>query len=201
MTATMMTDGELAAVSTADAALLAVADEFTACGYSVRCPALHGSAFMQIANARAALCDLTITADGTVMWEYRTFDGSHVAPAQIAALALDLLDPDRHRARPTPAPQRSDISLKGAVGQVLTQSGMTVTLWLLDLDRDSFDAYAEIQVINPAQPARGAVYISDDGDLRWRCLTGRNRCGITLSDLAATIATALTQAQHGPNHA
>lgn len=118
MTATLVA-GELAAASTADDALLAVTDALTGCGYSVRCPALDGSPFMQIANARAALSDLTITAYGTVLWEYRTFDGSHVDPAHIAAVALGLLDPDHHRARPGPPPRRSDVTLTCA-GDALT---------------------------------------------------------------------------------
>jgi len=188
------------AVGTAAAALLAIADELTATGYSAQSPIWDGSAYLKITNAKGALCDLTITSNGTLTWDYRTHHGKHIHPDQITGIVLDLLSPGTSRP-PGAAPTRhAATSLKSAAGQALAARGLRVTLQLLDQDHDLYEIYAVIQVTNPADPARGTVRVTDDGDLTWHCTT-RQAGGITPADIAATLTRALTQAHHIPCHA
>jgi len=193
------TTSQPAGATTAAAALLAIADDLTTAGFSARSPAWNGSAYLAITNARGALCDLTITATGTLTWDYRSHHGSHVEPGQITGIVLNLLSPGTGQpaAAPPPCPAAS---LKGTVGQALAARGLRVTLNLLDQDHERYETYAEIQITNPASPARGTVRVTDDGDLTWSCTT-RQAGGITPADIAATLTRALTQAQHTPCHA
>jgi len=185
-----------APASTPAAALLAIADELTTAGFSARSPAWNGSAYLAITNARGALCDLTITTSGTVTWDYRTHHGSHVEPGQITGIVLNLLAPGTSHAEAAPA-TRPAASLKGTIGQALAARGLRVTLNLLDQDPDRYETYAEIQITNPADPDRGTVRVTDDGDLHWQCTTR----GITPANIAATLTRALNEAQHTPCHA
>jgi len=196
-----ITDNKSASTSTAASALLTIADELTATGLAAHSPIWDGSAYLKITNARGALCDLTITTSGTVTWDYRSRHGSHTDPDQITGIVLDLLSPgsDRH---PAAAPARhADMTLKGAVGRALAGQGMRVSLNLLDQDNDFYEAYAEIQVTNPADPARGTARVSDDGELSWQCRTHDLVGGITPTEIAATLARALASAHHTPCHA
>jgi len=200
MSATLSITSDEAAGTAAAASLLAIADELTATGYGTHSPIWDGSAYLKITNARGALCDLTITTSGSLTWDYRSRDGSHVEPDQITGIVLDILSPGTSRpgAAPTLYPATS---LKGAVGQALAAHGLRVTLKLLDQDHDLYETYAEIQVTNPADPARGTVRVTDDGDLTWHCTTHDQVGGITLAEIAATLTRALTQAKHTPCHA
>jgi hypothetical protein len=177
-----------------------MADELTAAGFESRSPIWDGSAYMKITNARGALSDLTITADGTVTWEYRSRDGRHINPDQITGIVLDLLSPASAQHPATMPARHPDLTLKGAAGRALTERGLQVTFELIGQDHDFYEAYAEIQVTNPADPARGTARVTDDGDLSWQC-TSRPPEGITLAEIAATLARALTRAQHAPCHA
>lgn len=83
MTSTLiLTDAELDADAAANA-LTRIADELTGSGFAAHSPVWDGSAYMKITNARGALCDVTITTYGTVTWDYRSCDGSHVDPCLI----------------------------------------------------------------------------------------------------------------------
>jgi hypothetical protein len=77
---------------------------------------------------------------------------------------------------------------------------MRVSLNLLDQDNDSYEAYAEIQVTNPAA-ARGTVRVTDDGDLSWQCRAHGPADGVPPAEIAAILARALARAQHSPCHA
>jgi hypothetical protein len=192
---------EPAIASTAAAELLAIADAMAASGFAAHSPVWDGSAYLAITNARDALCDLTITASGTVTWDYRSRHGSHANPGHITGIVLDLLAPgSNHHLAPAPAP-RPGSTLKSTTGRALASHGMRVILHLLDQDSDYYETYAEIQVTNPATPARGTVHLTDDGDLHWHCRTRHPAGGITPAEIAATITRALTRAQHAPCHA
>jgi hypothetical protein len=187
--------------SRAASVLLAIADELTAVDFEARSPVWEGSAYMKISNARGALCELTIADGGTVTWDYRSRDGRHIHPDQITGIVLDLLNPG-HDQHPVAIPaHQPDVTLKGAVGRALAGHGLQVTLKLLDRDDDFYEAYAEIEVTNPADPARGTARVTDDGDLSWQCTACGPDGGITPAEIAATLTRALAGAQHIPCHA
>ena len=91
------------------------------------------------------------------------------------------------------------MTLKGAVGITAIQYGLCVTLNVLDEDTELFETYAEIQITNPAQPGRGVVRVTDDGALYWHCrLPQPEGTGLTVTDIAATLAQTLVNTGHTP---
>jgi hypothetical protein len=94
--------------------------------------------------------------------------------------------------------RRPNLTLKGAVGRALAERGLQVTLEVLDRDNDFYEAYAEIQVTNPADPGRGTARVTDDGELSWQCTACGPDDGITPAEIAATLARALARGQHTP---
>ncbi len=202
MSATLSITGhEPPSTATAASSLLAIADDLTTSGFAAQSPIWDGSAYLKITNARGALCDLTITADGTLTWEYRSHQGSHINAGQITRIVLDLLSPGTTpRAGAGPA-HRPGATLVSAAGRALAACGLRVTLKLIDQDHDYYETYAEIHITNPVDPARGTARITDDGDLTWQCHARGPAGGITPAEIADTINRALTRAQHTPCHA
>ena len=200
MTATLNTEKPCVTPAiTAVDSLTAIADELTACGFSAHDPAGDGSAHMKLTNARGALCELTITSVGAVTWDYRSYDGNRIDSRHLAALFLDLLDPNRDDDGSTTAPHRAAVTLKGAVGMMAARHGMRVKLDLLDEDAEFYESFAEMQITNPAQVDRGTVCVSDDGALHWHCLLQPSPAsGLTVTSIAATLAIALINAGHTP---
>lgn len=188
--------------SPADQALAAIVDLLSADGYGFTIPAWDGDAYLRISNALGALTSLTITARGDVTWEYRSTHGIHVDPAQLTAITLDLLDPDRTRPRPEPVPHRPSTAVHAAAGQALTALGLTATRSLTDPAPGPFGAYSEITVTNPGDPGRGIVCITADGELSWYVQGPHHPDGgLPLADIAAAITRALHAAWHAPSHA
>jgi hypothetical protein len=201
MSATLSIADTESAETNAATTSLAIADELTAAGYGTQSPIWDGSAYLKIHNARGALCDLTIKTDGTVIWDYRTRDGQHIDPRQLARIALDLLSP-RSRQHPAAVPARQPgTTLTSAVAQTLTRHGIRVTPGLTDHDHHTGETYTEIQATSPASPARGTICVTDDGALIWQCRTHPHPGGLTPDDIAATPTRALIGAQHTPCHA
>jgi len=202
MSATLsITDHEPPGTATAASSLLAIADELTATGYGTHSPIWDGSAYFKIYNARGALCDLTITADGTLTWDYRSLHGSHIHPDQITGIVLDLLSPGTSPPAGAATARHPGATLKSAAGRALAARGLHVTLNLIDQDHDYYETFAEIHITNPADPSRETARVTDDGDLAWQCHIHGQAGGITPAEIAATINRALTRAQHTPCHA
>lgn len=195
----------MAATGTAadtDAALTQVADLFLDAEFNLTVPAWDRASFLQIANARGALCSLTIHDDGAITWDYRSVHGCHVDPAQLAAITLDLLDPDDTRPGPAPAPNRAASSIHAAAARALTSRGMTATSGTLVDDPTSFTIFGQAIIANPARPDRGTVAITDDGQLLWNVGTlGHPAGGLPLPAIGTAITRALIAAQHTPDHA
>jgi hypothetical protein len=175
-------------------AMLVIADGLTAEGFDVRSPALDGSSYMKITNVWGTRCELTITDSGIMTWESRSRHGSNADPARLMALAAEFLGARTDNA--SPFGRYSDLALKGAVGQMLVEHGMQVTLQVLGTDQTCFEVYAEIEATNPHQPARGMVRVADDGGIWWECQITEpgvpsGAPGLQLAEIISTIAHAL----------
>ena len=158
-------------MSTAAESSAAIADEFTASGFSAHDPAGNGSACLKLANARGALVDMSIASIGTRILEYRSCDGKHVDARRVAGIVLDILSPVSEHRDFIAAMNPAVMTLKGAVGVIAARHGLQVSLSVLGDDIEFFETYAEINVINLARPDRGTVRVNDDGALYWHyCL-------------------------------
>ncbi len=183
--------------SPADQALTKIIDLLLDDGYDFTIPAWDGDAYLKISNALGALTNLTITSEGNVTWEYRSTDGSHVDPAKLVAIAISLLDPDSASPWPDRPPREDPAPIHVAASDALRRFGLTASRQLPELS-----GYTVLTVTNPAQPARGTVEITDDGELSWHTRAPHHRDGgLTLPDIAATISRALAKTQHTANQA
>jgi hypothetical protein len=79
------------------------------------------------------------------------------------------------------------------VGRALAERGMTVRLVTIHHDEVDYDLYAQIEVADPANPARGHVRVTDQAVVRWECLysTQADTPALHLSDIAKIAANAL----------
>jgi hypothetical protein len=184
-------------------AAAAIADALTTRDFDVRDPAQSGDAFLQITNVRGARCELIVYDSGRLDWEYRHHHGGQSDPSVLAAMALHLLGGDQATGTCPPAACDPQLTLKGQVGQTLTDHGMHVRLKVLDKDELLCEVYAEIAVANPALPDRGTVRVSDDGLISWHCQIlnpGHPEDGLEIDDATTTLARTLTAA-HSANPA
>jgi hypothetical protein len=175
-------------------AMLTIADGLTAEGFDVRSPALDGSSYMKITSVWGMRCELTITDSGIMTWESRSRQGSNTDPARVMALAAEFIG--ARTDNPSPSSRYSDLTLKGAVGQMLVEHGIQVTLQVLGTDQTCFEVYAEVEATNPLQPTRGIVRVADDGGIWWECRvaipgTPSQVPGLELTEVTRTIASAL----------
>jgi len=153
---------------TAGRAADAIADALNIRGFDALIPAQQGTSFLQVTNARGALCQMTIYGSGAFGWEYRYRDSGRSDPSVLVAMitcilggsdAAGTLLPVAHHPRPT---------LKGQIGKALAGRGMQARLNILDKDESAFEVYAEVTVTNPTLPDRGTVSVADDGLICWR---------------------------------
>src|SRR5712691_3490394 len=171
-------------------AMATVADGLLGQGFDVRVPACESSCLLKVTNALGALSELTIAASGSVTWEYRCLDGQQHDEAQLVGLVLGLLGVEMAGGCESIAGRHLSATPPGAIGTLLTNSGMQVTSEVLD----PADGYAEAVVTNPAQPDRGTVRLGVGGALWWDFqLSNRSAAvhGLALSEIVATIAREL----------
>ncbi len=183
--------------SPADQALTKIIDLLLDDGYDFTIPAWDGDAYLKISNALGALTNLTITSEGNVTWEYRSTHGDHVDPAKLVAIAISLLDLDAASPWPDPPPREERALIHVVASDALSRYGLTTSRQPPELD-----GYTILTVTNPAQPARGTVEITDDGELSWHTRAPYHReGGLNLPDIAAVISRALLRTEHTPSHA
>jgi hypothetical protein len=183
--------------SPADQALNKIIDLLLKDGYNFTIPAWDGDAYLKISNALGALTDLTISGEGNITWDYRSIQGLHVDPAKLVVIAISLLDPDAKNPWPDLPPHQDRALIHVAASYALFRYGLATNRL-----QPEPDAYTILTVTNPAQPSRGSVEITDDGQLTWRTRAPHHRDGgLTLPDIAAAITRALTRTHHAPNHA
>jgi hypothetical protein len=174
----------------AQAILRTVADALTAHGFDISVPAEEQACHLQLTNVRGALCDLTLTSHGAMIWEYRPFRGTWTSPAQIASMVLAILGVDSCGLAIRHYP---GLALKGLVGRALAEYGMTVDVKVVYQDDVNYEIHAEIEVTNPAHPGRGFVRVADDATIRWECQLKptADDGGLSLDAVTQTIATIL----------
>jgi hypothetical protein len=171
----------------------ALADGLTAQGFDVSGPVWEQCSRLNITNVRGAVCEVNLRGDGHMTWEYQPCHGTHADPAHIADMVTRLLDggtAEPHGGVPT---RRPGLTFKGAVGRALAERGMTVRLVTIHHDEVDYDLYAQIEVADPANPARGHVRVTDQAVVRWECLysTQADTAALHLSDIAKIAANAL----------
>lgn len=183
--------------SPADQALAAITGLLGQVGYEFTVPAWDGNAYLKISNAVGAVTDLTITSHGNVTWDYRSIHGTHVEPAALIAITISLLDPDAARPWPDLPLHRARAAILVAADHALYSYGFTTSRRQPDPD-----ACTILAVTNPALPARGTVEITNNGELSWHTRAPHHHdAGLTLPDIATSIACTLGRLQHIPGHA
>jgi hypothetical protein len=108
---------------------------------------------------------LTLDTSGQARWYYEPATGPCTSPVALAAIITYLLG-----APHGPASQAAyrALPLKGQVGRLLQDQGLTVVLRVSE-DLESFEATTDIDVTSPAHPWLGTVRLSDDAALDWCC--------------------------------
>jgi hypothetical protein len=171
----------------AAASMSAIADRLAGHGLKVTLPHRPGSHTLTITSPGHLRCTLALDDDGPGC-EATIAPARGTTPAQVAPLAAHLLgttypDPARH------AHLHRGTTLAGAVARDLTARGLHARMDVIE-DHDSYHAFADVIITNPAEPGHGRIHLGDDGWLSWECDTGELPGGP--GGLAATLATALT---------
>jgi hypothetical protein len=176
--------------SPADRALAMIARILAKDGYSLSVPSWDGHAYLRISNALQAHTELTITPHCDITWEYRSSRYPHTSEHRLTATAIELLDPGHTQPLPAPPPEPRNLTPLGAIRHALAGHGLTTTM-------TDTGAGVLLAAANPAQPCRGTILISGDGELKWTIHTPRHPDGgIPLGDIAAAITRALARADH-----
>jgi hypothetical protein len=158
-----------------------VADRLTDHDLDILGPAWGEAHTFRVSNVRRALCEITVRDCGSLAWEYRPFRGYLTDPAHLTGIAAEALaagaaagTADGAGPR-TAAARTAGLTLKGAVGLALRERGLHARLGHVMPDEAACEVNAEVEITNPARPDRGAVWVSDDGMLRWECRVGGDR--------------------------
>jgi hypothetical protein len=176
--------------SPADQALTAIMAMLAGHGYESCVPARDGDAFLRISNALQALTDLTITFDGEIIWDYRTFRYPHTSERRLIATAIEILDPGHTRPLPAMPPERDNLTPLGTAWRALARYGFDGAIARTGTG-------SLLGVTNPRQPWRGGVTMTGDGEVQWRTRAPHHPDGgIPLPDIAATITRVLARADH-----
>lgn len=154
-------------------AMRAVAENLAAHGFRVHRPEWEESRCLTITNVGSARCELTVEDGVFVRWDYWPRSGRATDPAEVTGLALRVLGAEGAGPEPTAPP---GVSLMGLVGRALDARGLNVGIEVY-ADPVFYDVAAEIVVQNPAQPERGQVRVSEDGDFSWECHYYDEKCG------------------------
>lgn len=120
---------------------------------------------LTILSAKDARSLLTIRPNGYARWEYEPCTGPASSSVAVTSLILYVLDATGNRQQDGGDYRR--FLLKGAVGRQLRDRGLNVSL-RVDENLESLEVSAEIEVTNPARPARGIVRVNDLADIEWR---------------------------------
>jgi hypothetical protein len=164
--------------------------QLTTRGFIIDEPVTHGTCQCFFKNLRSAQCEMDLLVTGALVWEYKPLNGT--SPDQAARLVLALLHGTSPAGCGLPPARYPGLALKEAAGRMLATCGMAVRL--VDVRYD--EVHVEAMVTSPAEPARGHVRISDEGTIRWECLSaspGSAAGGLAPLDIAQAIATALAE--------
>jgi hypothetical protein len=185
-------------LSPAGKAGVTIANGLAARGFDVHDPASKESCYLQVTNARASLVSLGITRTGIVDWQYHCYRTSPRDPDRMTAIVLAILNAGDDAGGPAVADRLQPTTLKGVIGRAAADLGLRASLVVLNQDDALFEIHAEVAITDPDRPRQGSVWVTDDGVIRWSCRLSNEDEGIyglEASEIAATIARALTAAQ------
>jgi hypothetical protein len=175
-------------------AMHAVADGLSDHGFDILGPEWEATHHFKVTNVLGALCEVTISRNGSVSWEYRQIHGCRADPSHVTSMVLALLGAGRTEHHGTRPSLYTGLTLKGAVGLAMRERGLHARLGCVMPDEVACEVYAEVEVTNPRQSDRGKVWVSDDGVVRWEFRLSDPTQGITGMDpeeISKTIASSL----------
>jgi hypothetical protein len=183
-----MTAGRAAGDRSGASSMSAVAARLAGHRLKVTPPQRPEGHTLTITGAGQLRCTLALDDDGTGC-EASIAPGRDTTPALIAPLVARLLgagypDPARH------AGLHRGTTLAGAVARDLAARGLHARMDVIE-DHDSYHAFADVIITNPAKRERGRVHLGDDGWVSWECCADELPGGP--GGLADTLAAALTQ--------
>ena len=144
-----------------------LARQLAAAGFGVRYSRWPDTCQLVILGMASGKSCLTFDEDGQARWHYEPAARALTSPATITAIITYLLGAPHAGSQ---AVYRG-FPLKGAVGRMLQDRGLTVALRVSE-DWESFEATTEIDVSSPERPRLGTVSLSDRAELDW-CLDWR----------------------------
>ena len=174
------------------AAGLLITDSLTGQDFSVRDLAEEHARVIQVTDARAAFCQLILTATGRLTWEYYPFTGRAADPAALTAITTTVLGCEPG---PLPVPAWPGPTLLGTAGRMLRGLGLHTALRNLGPDQDFCEIHAHLTITRPAAPQHGHVILSDDGMITWEC-TLTQPGGLPPAAIASAIGRALSRLQY-----
>jgi hypothetical protein len=177
----------------AEGCLHAVAGELTARGFVVSGLVRGNACQCEITGIGGAQCEMDLMGTGALVWEYIPLPGA-LTPEEAVRMVLALHGVISLPSGGVPAARYPGVALKGAVGRALAACGMAVRLVVVHRDDVNYEIYADVEVTSPAEPSRGNVRVSDEGEIRWECsfaTLASPAGGLVPRDIAQTIATAL----------
>jgi hypothetical protein len=185
-----------------------VADGLVGNGFPVGLPEFDDGRRLSITSP-VARCALSVEDCGAVVCDWNPVAGSSVDPLDLAHVASALLTGREGQTGWVGDGRRSDLTLKGKVGQELRARGLRVDLEVYPDDM-SLEAHTAIVASAPEGSGDGQVRVSDDGRMSWErdygaaladmdpdpdCTAGI----LSLGEVAAGIVAALTLAlSQGP---
>ena len=142
-----------------------LARRLAAAGLGVEISRRRDTCQLTIAGAASGKSLLALGTGGRARWYYEPAAGPLTSPATLTAIIAYLLGTPHDTASLAAYPA---LPLKGRVGRSLQDQGLTVALHVSE-DLESFEATTDIEVTSPARPQLGAVRLSDDAAVDWRC--------------------------------
>ncbi|HEY2577670.1 MAG TPA: hypothetical protein VGI74_15290 [Streptosporangiaceae bacterium] len=143
-----------------------IAEGMTGKGLALRSPEPEHGGHLIIED-QGAWCTLLVDDTGNVELACSPAKGGKADPQEVADLAAVLLTGRAGgHPRQDEEPERSGLTLRGAVGRELRARGLKVALEVYP-DELAFEAFTEISVTDPGASAESEVFISEDGGLTW----------------------------------
>jgi hypothetical protein len=157
-----------------DAAIETIGNGLKAQALNVRTFTSDNCRHLKVDHVRSTAADLFIYPTGCVDWDYHSFAGIPHDLCRVIAVTLGILA--------EPGSPDAATAVRYAHTRFLSSIGRA----------------AEVTIINPAQPQRGIVQITDDGALWWNCHLSNEPCsedGLAPAEITTSIVRALTNAQ------
>ncbi len=181
-----------------DAAIEAIGDGLNAQDLDARTFASEECRYLKVTSVRSTVADLFIYPNGNVDWEYHSFDGTPHDPGRMTAITLAILHDTDSPDSPSAAVRYPHMTFLGSIGRAAIEQGLDAAFGSLDPDNAYFKIHDEVAIINPAQPNRGTVRVTDDGALWWNCQfrdQPHSEDGLDLAGITGSVLRAITSSQ------